>query len=118
MAYQIQVVPKKKRRMMQQGLTRKTLSGRRVMEGCITCPFEKECVFCDFPKPMFAEFDKISSPSSFPKDAILFVEGQEPRGVYVICSGRVKLSTSSSDGKSIIVRVADVGEVVGLPGMS
>ena len=51
-----------------------------------------------------------------PGDAILFVEGQEPRGVFVICYGRVKMSTCSADGKSIIVRVAEAGEIVGLPG--
>jgi len=116
MAYQVQVVPKKKRRMMQEGRTRKTSNGRQVIESCVTCSLAKERVFCDFPKSVFAEFDKISSPLTFPKDAILFVEGQEPRGVFVICSGRVKLSTSSSDGKSIIVSVAEAGEVVGLPG--
>jgi CRP/FNR family transcriptional regulator, cyclic AMP receptor protein len=116
MAYRVQVVPKKKRRMMQQGQTGKAQYGLQVIESCLTCPLVKERIFCDFPKSVFAEFDEISSPSTFPRDAILFVEGQEPRGVFVICNGRVKLSTSSADGKSIIVRVAEPGEVVGLPG--
>ena len=48
--------------------------------------------------------------------AILFVEGQEARGVFVICNGRIKLSASSADGKSLILRIAEPGEVVGLPG--
>lgn len=113
MAYRVQVVPKKKRRMMQQGRTRKTPNSLQVIESCLTCPLVKERIFCDFPESVFAEFDEISSPSTFPKDSILFVEGQEPRGVFVICNGRVKLSTSSSDGRSIIVRVAEPGEVVG-----
>jgi CRP/FNR family transcriptional regulator, cyclic AMP receptor protein len=116
MAYRVQVVPKKKRRMIQQGRTRKTPYGLQVIESCLTCPLVKERIFCDLPKSMLAELDEISSPSTYPRDAILFVEGQEPRGVFVICSGRVKLSTSSSDGKSIIIRVAEPGEVVGLPG--
>lgn len=46
---------------------------------------------------------------------MLFVEGQQPRGVFVLCTGRVKLSTSSTDGKTLIVRIADRGEVLGLP---
>lgn len=37
------------------------------------------------------------------------------RGVFVLCNGRVKLSTSSIDGKTLIVRIADPGEVLGLP---
>jgi CRP/FNR family cyclic AMP-dependent transcriptional regulator len=116
MAYRVQVVPKKKRRMMQQGRTRKTPYGLQVIESCLTCPLVKERIFCDLPKSVLAEFDEISSASNFPRDAVLFVEGQEPRGVFVICNGRVKLSTSSSGGKSIIVRVVEPGEVVGLPG--
>ncbi len=35
--------------------------------------------------------------------------------MFVLCHGRVKLSTNSADGKSIIVRVAEPGELVGLP---
>jgi CRP/FNR family transcriptional regulator len=57
----------------------------------------------------------ITSASSYPKGATLFVEGQAPRGLFVLCSGRVKLSTTSADGKTLIVRIADPGEVLGLP---
>jgi CRP/FNR family cyclic AMP-dependent transcriptional regulator len=34
----------------------------------------------------------------------------------VICNGQVKLSASSASGKSLILRIADPGEVIGLPG--
>jgi CRP/FNR family transcriptional regulator, cyclic AMP receptor protein len=57
----------------------------------------------------------ITSASSYPKGATLFVEGQPPRGVFILCSGRVKLSTSSADGRTLILRIADAGEVLGLP---
>ena len=43
------------------------------------------------------------------------MEGQEPRGVFILCAGRVKLSTSSADGKTLIVRISDPGELLGLP---
>jgi CRP/FNR family transcriptional regulator len=32
-----------------------------------------------------------------------------------MCSGRVKLSTSSADGKTLILRISEPGEVLGLP---
>jgi CRP/FNR family transcriptional regulator len=44
----------------------------------------------------------------------LFVEGQAPRGAFALCQGRVKLSLSSSDGKTLILKIADPGEVLGL----
>ncbi len=46
--------------------------------------------------------------------AVLFVEGRPSQGVVVIVSGRVKLTTASADGRTIIVRIAGPGEVLGL----
>jgi CRP/FNR family transcriptional regulator len=42
------------------------------------------------------------------------VEGQIPRGAYVLCSGKAKLSTTSRDGKVLILKIAEAGEVLGL----
>ena len=90
--------------------------GLQIIESCRVCPLVKHRMFCDLPQNVLASLDDISSAATYPRDAILFVEGQEPRGVFVICYGRVKMSTTSADGKSIIVRVAEAGEIVGLPG--
>jgi CRP/FNR family transcriptional regulator len=57
----------------------------------------------------------ITSAASYPKGATLFVEGQAARGVFILCIGRVKLSTSSIDGRTLIVRISEPGEVLGLP---
>jgi CRP/FNR family cyclic AMP-dependent transcriptional regulator len=116
MAYRVRVIPKKKRRIMQPGTTMKTPYGLQIIESCLTYPLVKERIFCDLPRPVLAALDAISSSATYPKDATLFVEGQEPRGVFILCNGRVKLSTGSADGKSIIARVAEPGEMVGLPG--
>ena len=116
MAYRIHVIPKKKRRTMQRDIAMKTPCGLQVIESCLTCPVVKERIFCDLPQPVLAALDAISSSATYPKDAILFVEGQEPRGVFVLCNGRVKLSANSVDGKSILVRMVEPGELVGLPG--
>ena len=116
MAYRVLVSRKKKRRIMLPDEPMKTPYGLQVIESCLTCPLVKDRVFCDLPQPVLAALDAISSAATYPKDAILFVEGQESRGVFVLCHGRVKLSTNSADGKSIIVRIADAGELVGLPG--
>jgi len=116
MAYRLNVVPQLKRRIIKPTLAMKTPYGLQVIEDCLTCPLVKDRIFCDLPRPVLAAMDAISSSATYPKDAILFVEGQEPRGVFVLCNGRVKLSTTSADGKSIIARIAEAGEVVGLAG--
>ena len=65
---------------------------------------------------MLEGFDAIASLQSHPKGAILFVEGQSAHGVFILLCGRVKLTTASADGKSLLLRIAEPGEVIGLPG--
>jgi CRP/FNR family cyclic AMP-dependent transcriptional regulator len=55
-------------------------------------------------------------PVCHPKGAVLFAEGQPARGIFVLCTGRVKLFTSSADGKTFILRFAEPGEMLGLAG--
>jgi CRP/FNR family transcriptional regulator, cyclic AMP receptor protein len=58
-------------------------------------------------------FGKAKFTTSYPAGAVLFVEGQVPRGVYMLCQGQVKLTTASPEGKTIM-RVAEAGELLGL----
>lgn len=116
MAYRLQVIPKKKRRIILAIPPMKTPYGLEIIESCLSCPIVKDRLFCDLPRQALDGLDAISSSATYPKGAVLFVEGQEPRGVFVICNGRVKLSASSADGKSLILRIADPGELIGLPG--
>ena len=37
-----------------------------------------------------------------------------PRGIYMLCKGRVKMSATSRDGKTLILKIAQPGEVLGL----
>ncbi len=60
------------------------------------------------------DFDVIKSSSVYPEGAVLFLEKQDARGVFVLCDGEVKLTTSSSEGKTLILRIAKPGEVLGL----
>jgi CRP/FNR family transcriptional regulator, cyclic AMP receptor protein len=88
--------------------------GLQVTENCVLCKLRHAGFFCDLPKQSVEDLDRIKYASAFPPGAVLFVEGQAPRGVYVICTGRVKLTTTSRDGKTLILRIAQAGEVLGL----
>ncbi|HTQ87504.1 MAG TPA: Crp/Fnr family transcriptional regulator [Candidatus Solibacter sp.] len=94
----------------------KTPYGLKVIDNCLNCPVHTQRLFCNLSPGALGELDSISSSATYPRGAVLFVEGQQPRGVFIICTGRVKLTASAADGKSVIVRVADAGEIVGLPG--
>ncbi len=70
--------------------------------------------FCDLSPAALKHFEGIKYSATYPKGAVLFVEGQEPRGIFVLCKGRVKLSLCSSGGKTLIMKIAEPGEVLGL----
>jgi CRP/FNR family cyclic AMP-dependent transcriptional regulator len=89
--------------------------GLEIIENCLTCPHREDRLFCHLSEPAVQQLAAITSASSYPKGATLFVEEQAARGVFILCNGRVKLSTSSVDGRTLIVRIAEPGEVLGLP---
>jgi CRP/FNR family transcriptional regulator len=88
--------------------------GLQITENCLICKLRQSGFFCDLPRPALEALETIKYASAYPQGAMLFVEGQAPRGTYIICSGRVKLSTTSRDGKTLILRIAQAGEVLGL----
>jgi len=50
----------------------------------------------------------------YPQGALLFVEGEPPRGLFVLCVGQAKLQASSKEGKRITLRLVEPGEALGL----
>jgi len=88
--------------------------GLEIIESCLACPQREERLFCDLPPAAVQRLAAITSAAAYPKEAVLFVQGQTPRGVFIVCKGRVKLSTSSAGGKTLILRIAEMGEVLGL----
>lgn len=90
--------------------------GLKIIESCLACPVRGERLLCNLPENALRELDEITTPITYPKGAVLFVEGQQARGVYIVCSGRIKLSVCSADGNTVILRISDPGDVVGLPG--
>ncbi len=88
--------------------------GMELTEDCKTCSMRKNGFFCQLPCSVLQAFSNVKFTTSYPAEAVLFVEGQAPRGVFVLCKGRVKLTMNSSDGKTLIVRICEPGEVLGL----
>ncbi|HKS68250.1 MAG TPA: Crp/Fnr family transcriptional regulator [Candidatus Acidoferrales bacterium] len=93
----------------------RTPYGLEIIENCLVCPHREERLFCDLPSAAAQTLAKITSSATYPKGATLFVQGQDSRGVFILCNGRVKLSTTTADGQSLIARVSRSGDVLGLP---
>ena len=88
--------------------------GLNILDNCLTCPMREEHLFCNLPTAAVQRLNEIRSTAIYPKSAMLFIEGQQPRGVFVLCTGKAKLSTSSSEGKTVITKISEAGDVLGL----
>jgi CRP/FNR family transcriptional regulator, cyclic AMP receptor protein len=85
-----------------------------IIENCAQCTNQNRGSFCDLAPELLQDLDEISHKMTLPPGAILFVEGQTPRGIFIVCSGRVNLSTTSREGKILILKSAETGQVLGL----
>jgi CRP/FNR family transcriptional regulator, cyclic AMP receptor protein len=88
--------------------------GFELNESCQTCKQRSDGFFCNLSPAATADFSAVRSQAVYPAGAILFLENQDARGVFVLCGGDVKLSISSSGGKTLILRIAKPGEILGL----
>ena len=80
---------------------------------CGDCRVRAERRFCNMSPGAVEALDSVKFTGLYPKGSLLFVEGEDPRGVFILCSGRAKLTTSSSEGKMLIVKIAEPGEILG-----
>jgi CRP/FNR family transcriptional regulator len=70
--------------------------------------------FCDLPPAIADAVEQEALTTSYPTGAVLFAEGQAPRGVFIVRRGRVKLSICGSDGRTLILRIVDAGCPLGV----
>jgi CRP/FNR family transcriptional regulator, cyclic AMP receptor protein len=92
----------------------RTPYGFPVMDDCASCDWRTESFFCNVSPQTAKVLGEIRRTSSYPAGAILFMEGEPARGVYIVCQGRVKLLTTNSDGKTLIFKIAKPGDILGL----
>lgn len=81
---------------------------------CLSCRLRCEGDFCNIPRDALQIFNDAGHLTVFPGSIDLLIEGQVPRGVFVLCSGRAKLSVTSRDGKIVILNIAGSRQLMGL----
>ncbi len=74
----------------------------------------EEGIFCKLSPESIGDLNSIRQNAFYLQGAMLFVEGEPPRGIFILCSGQAKLVASSKGGKTIGLRQVEVGEVLGL----
>jgi CRP-like cAMP-binding protein len=71
-------------------------------------------LFKNLSSSILEHLGNVSSRELYCSKAKLFTEGQQARGVFILCTCKAKLFTSSSGGKEIITRFVAPGDTLGL----
>jgi CRP/FNR family transcriptional regulator, cyclic AMP receptor protein len=71
-------------------------------------------MFCNLNDDALTDFNALGTQSEVPTGTRLFGEDESGDAVFVVCGGQVKLSCTSREGKTLILKIAMPGDVLGL----
>jgi CRP/FNR family transcriptional regulator, polysaccharide utilization system transcription regulator len=87
---------------------------KREAPNCEWCPYRKNCLY-DFlhTKESKKAWREMRLAHPFKSGEVVFHEGTMPQGVYVVCTGKVKIYKSSRTGQQLITRIESPGDLLG-----
>lgn len=80
---------------------------------CGNCATSSQSIFSVFNDDELGKISEKKSYQVIKKGSFIFKEGLEPKGLYCIHSGNVKITKTTEDGKEQIVRLAKPGNIIG-----
>jgi len=83
-------------------------------DSCKDCTLRGLRMFCNLRDDALHHLDQIGVQIRYPARVSIFQQGERARALHVLCSGHVKLSTTSREGKTMILKIAWPGDVLGL----
>src|SRR5262245_21204982 len=92
----------------------RTSNGFEIQEDCLTCQWRQEGWFCGLSRRALRGLQELALRQTHAAGTVLYGEGEAPRGLFILCGGRAKISMSSKRGSVVIVKVAEPGEALGL----
>ena len=81
---------------------------------CLTCPWRQHRSFCNVSGAALQHLQGIARTVLCDKGKVLYSEGEPADGIFILCSGRAKVSIASRRGTMMILKVAQAGEALGL----
>ncbi len=70
--------------------------------------------FLNLTRGALEHFDDIAEQITLSRGSTVFKEGGPGDGIYVVCEGEVKLSLTFPNGHTMVLKVARIGDVLGL----
>jgi CRP/FNR family transcriptional regulator, cyclic AMP receptor protein len=87
---------------------------RKSAANCHDCEHRTLRLFCNLSGDALASFEAIGRLVEFPSRTTVFSEGQQVSSVFVVCTGQLKLSTTSREARTMILRLVGPGDLLGL----
>ncbi len=79
---------------------------------CETCTVRH--AFCPLPADLRATFESLKTSVAYRRGDVAFHEADLCHSVFIVCEGRVKIVTASTEGRVLLLRFAGPGEILGL----
>src|SRR5271170_3604867 len=89
-------------------------TGHRLFDSCMECRHRGLRLFCSLSDASLQRLDEIGMHVALPGRAVVFSESQASKAVFIVCEGQLKLSASSSAGRTMILKLAGPGDLLGL----
>jgi CRP/FNR family transcriptional regulator len=81
---------------------------------CDWCKFKKNCFFDLIgTKEAKKAWKNMRLANRFKTGEVVFYEGESPRGLFVVCTGRIKVYKSSTTGQQLTTRIEEPGDLLG-----
>lgn len=84
---------------------------------CHNCDARSSSLFADLDHGETSCLNKDKSISYYKKGQSVFLAGAEPRGVFCVNRGKIKIFSRGEEGKEQIIHIAKKGEVIGFRAM-
>ncbi len=81
--------------------------------GCQACRFRSSCFYDRLEPAAQKIWNKVRTAAEFATERNVYSEGEMPKGIYVICKGRVKVFTTDNRGQQLITWIRHPGEIFG-----
>lgn len=80
---------------------------------CQNCSVRSGSIFGDILQEKLQELDDLKLCKFYDKGERLFEEGDEPKGIFCLRSGKIKVSKIGADGKEQITHLVHAGQTLG-----
>jgi CRP/FNR family cyclic AMP-dependent transcriptional regulator len=85
-----------------------------LIESCLKCEHRETGLFCNLPGEALHTLMNSRQGRMYPPGALICQEGQPAKGVFVLCSGKAQISTTTPEGVTTVLREVKPGEILGV----